>query len=139
MPLVASDVLTCAAGTVPRRLAVTLGDEGLTFGEVESRANRTSHALLGLGARRGDRVAWWSETSLDGVALYFGLSRIGVAFVPLNPAYTDEEAAAVLEYLRPRLLVVDPAHAERAERWPPASTYPWSPWGGACRAVRVTI
>jgi fatty-acyl-CoA synthase len=115
MPLVASDVLTSAAGTVPRRLAVTLGDQAFTFAEVESRANRASHALLGLGARAGDRVAWWSDTSLDGVALYFGLCRISVAFTPLNPAYTDEEAAAALEYLRPRLLVVDLAHAERAE------------------------
>ncbi|HEX4216855.1 MAG TPA: class I adenylate-forming enzyme family protein [Acidimicrobiales bacterium] len=115
MALVASDVLTSAAGTVPRRRAVTLGDQELTFAEVESRANRTSHALLGLGARAGDRVAWWSDISLDGVALYFGLSRIGVAFAPLNPGYTDEEAGAALEYLRPHLLIVDPDHAERAE------------------------
>ncbi|HEX4245109.1 MAG TPA: class I adenylate-forming enzyme family protein, partial [Acidimicrobiales bacterium] len=115
MPLIATDVLTCAAGTVPHRLAVTLGEQALTFADVESRANRTAHALLGVGARAGDRVAWWSDISLDGVSLYFGLSRIGVVFAPLNPAYTDDEVAAALEYLRPRLLIVDQAHAERAE------------------------
>jgi fatty-acyl-CoA synthase len=115
MPLIAPDVLRCAAGTDPTRLAVTLGDEALTFGEVQVQANRLSHALLTLGAIRGERVAWWSETTLDGVGLYFGLSRIGLAFVPLNPAYTDEEAAAALAYVRPQLLVVDPAHAARAE------------------------
>ncbi|HEX3567722.1 MAG TPA: class I adenylate-forming enzyme family protein [Acidimicrobiales bacterium] len=124
MPLIATDVLTCAAGTVPGRLAVTLGDERLTFAQVESQANRTSHALLGLGARAGDRVAWWSDISLDGVALYFGLSRIGVAFAPLNPAYTDDEVTAALEYLRPRLLIVDPAHAERAEQLAPGLGIP---------------
>jgi fatty-acyl-CoA synthase len=116
MPLIANDVLTCAAGTVPRRLAVTLGDEKLTFAEVEGQANRTSHALLGLGVAPGDRVAWWSDISLEGVFLYFGLSRIGVAFAPLNPAYTDDEVKGVLEYLRPRLLIVDPTHADRAEQ-----------------------
>ena len=116
MPLIANDVLSCAAGTVPHRLAVTLGEEALTFAEVEGRANRASHALLGLGILPGDRVAWWSDTSLDGVGLYFGLSRIGVAFAPLNPAYRDDEVTAALEYLRPRLLVVDAAHAERAEQ-----------------------
>ena len=61
-------------------------------------------------------MAWWSETTLEGVGLYFALSRLGVAFVPLNPAYTDDEAAVVLTYIRPQMLIVDPAHAERAEQ-----------------------
>ncbi len=116
MPLIANDVLACAAGTAPGRLAVTLGDERLTFGDVDVLANRYSNTLHALGARRGERVAWWSETTLEGVGLYFALSRLGVAFVPLNPAYTDDEAAVVLAYIRPQMLIVDPTHAERAEQ-----------------------
>jgi acyl-CoA synthetase (AMP-forming)/AMP-acid ligase II len=116
MPLIANDVLACAAGTVPARPAVTLGDEQMTFGQVEALANRYANALLALGARPGERAAWWSDISLEGVGLYFACSRIGMAFVPLNPSYTDGEATAVLEYLRPQLLIVDPAHAERAEQ-----------------------
>jgi fatty-acyl-CoA synthase len=116
MPLIATDVLTCAAGATPARLAVTLDEEKMTFGQVQILANRFANALLGLGARPGERVAWWSDTSLDGVGLYFALSRIGVAFVPLNPAYTDDEVGAVLAYVRPQFLIVDPAHAERAEQ-----------------------
>jgi fatty-acyl-CoA synthase len=115
MPLIATDVLTCAAGTAPGRLAVTLGDERMTFGETESLANRFSHVLLSLGARPGERVAWWSETTLSGVGLFFASSRIGTAFVPLNPASSDDEVSAVLAYLRPQFLIVDPAHAARAE------------------------
>jgi fatty-acyl-CoA synthase len=115
MPLISTDVLTCAAGTDPAHLAVTLDDEAVTFGEVQALANRLSNALLALGADGGERVAWWSDISLDGVGLYFGLGRIGVAFVPLNPAYTDDEAAAVLDYIRPQFLIVDAAHAARAE------------------------
>ena len=115
MPLIVNDVLTCAASTAPGRLAVTLGDEAMTFGQVESLANRFSHALLALGARPGERVAWWSETTLFGVGLFFASSRIGTAFVPLNPASSDDEVTAVLGYLRPQFLIVDPAHAARAE------------------------
>jgi acyl-CoA synthetase (AMP-forming)/AMP-acid ligase II len=115
VPLIANDVLACAAGTAPKHLAVTLGDERMTFGQVESLANRFSHALLALGARPGERVAWWSEISLEGVGLFFASSRIGTAFVPLNPASSDDEVTSVLGYLRPRFLIVDPAHAARAE------------------------
>jgi len=116
MPLIANDVLACAAGTAPARLAATLGEDRLTFGQVEVLANQFANALHGLGARSGERAAWWSDTTLEGVGLYFALSRLGMAFVPLNPAYTDDEAAAVLAYIRPQLLIVDPAHAARAEQ-----------------------
>src|SRR6185312_2847789 len=73
MPLIANDVLACAAGTAPGRLAVTLGEDRLSFGEVETMANRFANALHGLGARPGERAAWWSETTLEGVGLYFAV------------------------------------------------------------------
>jgi fatty-acyl-CoA synthase len=114
VPLIADDVLVCAAAAAPTRLAVTLGDEQMTFGQLEVRANRIANVLLELGARPGERLAWWSETALDGVALYFAVNRIGTVFVPLNPAYSDLEMAVVLEYLRPQFLVADAGHAARA-------------------------
>ncbi|MHB1584057.1 MAG: class I adenylate-forming enzyme family protein [Acidimicrobiales bacterium] len=112
--LIVDDVLACAAAGSPSHPAVTLGDASLTFGELRRSANRLANALVGLGVAPGDRVCWWSEIDLAGVALYFGLNRLGAAFAPLNPAYADAELAPILEYLRPRLLVVDPAHAEAA-------------------------
>jgi len=112
--LLLSDVLTCAAAGSPRGVAVTLGDESLTFADVQARANRTANALRGLGLARTDRLAWWSEIDLRGVDLYFACGRLGAAFAPLNPAFGADEARLVVEYLRPRLLVVDVAHAETA-------------------------
>ena len=95
MPLIATDVLACAAGAAPARLAVTLGDEKMTFGDVAAQANRFANSLLAFGGRPGERLAWWSDISLDGVGLYFAANRIGLAFAPLNPDYTDAEAGAV--------------------------------------------
>ncbi len=114
MPLIVDDVLSCAAGASPSHPAVTLGEEAVTFGELRRSANRFANALSGLGVARGDRVCWWSDLALAGVSLYFGLNRLGAAFAPLNPAYGDEELAPILAYLRPRLLVSDVGHAERA-------------------------
>ncbi|MGH8988612.1 MAG: AMP-binding protein, partial [Acidimicrobiales bacterium] len=114
MALLVDDLLACAAGSSPDRPAVTLGEASLTFAQLRAAANRCTHALAGLGVASGDRVCWWSDMDLDGVALYFGITRLGAAFVPLNPAFGDAELAPVLAYLRPRLLVADVAHAERA-------------------------
>jgi len=93
--------------------------------------DRMTNALAGLGLARGDRLAWWSEIDLRGVDLYVGAGRAGVAFAPLNPAFRPDEAAAVIEYLRPRLLVVDAAHAEAAASFGvPLAVTGWT--AGAC-------
>lgn len=129
--LLLTDVLECAASGSPHRVAVTLGDESLTFADVHARANRAANALAGLGLARGERLAWWSDIDLRGVDLYFACGRLGAAFAPLNPAFGADEAASVLEYLKPRALVVDAAHAEAASAFGiPLLVTGWD--GGAC-------
>ena len=76
-PLLVGDVLRTAARRVPGRAAVTLGGRQLTFGQLAAQAERTAAALHQAGVRRGDRVAWWAENSLDAVGLYFGLAYLG--------------------------------------------------------------
>ena len=131
MALLLTDVLACAAAGSPHQVAVTLGDESLTFAQVQARANRAANALAGGGVVRGDRLAWWSDIDLRGVDLYFACGRLGAAFAPLNPAFGTDEARSVLEYLRPRALVVDAAHAEVAASFGiPLLVTGWP--GGAC-------
>ena len=115
MALILGDILSCAAGAAPGRTAATLDDDRITFGQLQDRASRLANALLGLGLRRGDRVAYWADISLDAPALKFALGRIAVTFAPLNPAYSPAEARALLEYLSPRLLITDPARSEMGE------------------------
>jgi acyl-CoA synthetase (AMP-forming)/AMP-acid ligase II len=114
MALLMDDVLSGAAQAAPDRVAVTLGDEALRFSEMRDRAYRLANALSGWGLRRADRVVYWADISLEAAPLQFALGRLGAVFAPLNPGYSDEETRVALEYLAPRLLVVDPGHAERA-------------------------
>jgi acyl-CoA synthetase (AMP-forming)/AMP-acid ligase II len=113
--LLVSEVLEAAVGATPRRVAVTLGDEAMTFADLSARTNRLANALYGWGVRRGDRVAYWAEIDIEASPLQFALGRLGAVFVPMNPSYSDDEARKICEYLDPRLLVVDPGHAERSD------------------------
>ena len=112
--LLIEDVLTGAASAAPHRVALTLGEAALTFAHMREKSNRLANALAGWGLRRGDRVAYWADISLDAAPLQFALGRLGAAFAPLNPAYSVEEARVALDYLAPRLVVADRAHAEPA-------------------------
>jgi fatty-acyl-CoA synthase len=112
MALLVGSVLEHAARYTPRRLAATLGDDELTFGGLDGQANRLAHTLAGMGVRRGDRVAWWGDTSLEALPIFFALAKLGAVFAPVNARLGPDEAAEVVGYARPRLVVVDDAHAD---------------------------
>jgi fatty-acyl-CoA synthase len=106
------DVLADAAALRPGAQAATLGEQALTFTEADRAANRTAHALAGHGVGNGDIVAWWTSGDLRSLDGCIGLARLGGVFAPLSPLLSPEEAGPVLEYLAPRLVVVD---GERAD------------------------
>jgi acyl-CoA synthetase (AMP-forming)/AMP-acid ligase II len=115
--LLIGDLIRRAAAATPRRLAATLGDDQLTFAELDEGSNRMANVLAGLGAGRHDRVAWWGDTSLDAMALFGALAKLGAVFAPVNARLGAGEAAAVVGYARPKLLVVDRAHAPLVDGW----------------------
>jgi len=113
--LLVGDIVRHAARATPDGLAATLGDEEVTFAALDSRSNQVARTLAGRGVQLGDRIAWWGETSLDAMPIFNALARLGAAFMPVNARLGTAEAAEVLDYAAPRLLVVDDAHATAAE------------------------
>src|SRR5262245_43895028 len=111
MALLVGNVLRHAARYTPRSLAATLGDDEVAFGELDDQANRVAHTLAGMGVGPGERVAWWGDTSLEALPVFFALARLGAVFAPVNAPLGPEEAAEVIGYARTRLVVVDDAHA----------------------------
>jgi acyl-CoA synthetase (AMP-forming)/AMP-acid ligase II len=117
MALLIGDIVRHAARVRPRALAATLGDAELRFGELEEAANRTARALASAGVGHRDRLAWWGDTSLDVMPVFAAAAKLGAAFAPVNARLGAAEAAAIVSYAKPRLLVVDDAHAPLADGW----------------------
>jgi O-succinylbenzoate-CoA ligase len=67
-----------------------------TFREWNARANRTAHALAGLGVRKGDRVALLQLNSVEYMESFFALAKIGAICVPLNWRLVPDELAFIL-------------------------------------------
>ena len=114
MALLIGSILSTAARSAPRAVAATLGEQAITFADLDRAANRTAHALAGLGVARGDIVAWWTGPGLRSLEAMVATARLGAVLAPLNPALAPAEVAAAVEYLAPRLLVSDGDRAERA-------------------------
>ena len=110
MALLIGDVLRHAARVVPTRLAATMGQEELTFGELDAGSNRLARALAAAGVAPGDRVAWWGETGLPAMPIFGALAKLGAAFMPVNARLGVDETAEILGYARPTATIVDEAH-----------------------------
>ena len=112
MALLIGNVLRHAARYTPRRIAATHDSGGsVTFAELDERANRAGHALAALGVGHRDRVAWWGDTSLEALTIFFALAKLGAVFAPVNARLGADEAATVVGYARPRLLLADDERA----------------------------
>jgi len=112
MALLIGDVLRHAAEVVPTRLAATTGGDELTFAALDAGSNRMARTLASTGVGRGDRVAWWGETSLAAMPIFGAAAKLGAAFMPVNARLGADEAGEVLDYARPTLTIVDEAHAD---------------------------
>jgi acyl-CoA synthetase (AMP-forming)/AMP-acid ligase II len=55
-----------------------------SFGEIDDRTNRLAQALLNLGFRKGDVVAFLTSNRAEIVEIYFALARTGIIGLPLN-------------------------------------------------------
>ncbi|HSK81092.1 MAG TPA: amino acid adenylation domain-containing protein, partial [Thermoanaerobaculia bacterium] len=75
------------AARAPERLAVLVGDRSLTYGEIESEANRLARHLLAQGVRPGDNVGVCFERAPELVVALLGVLKAGAAYVPMEPTY----------------------------------------------------
>jgi len=89
----------------PNALAVIFEDAALTYRELNLKANRLAHHLLGLGIRPDDRVAICAERSLEMVVGLFAILKAGAAYVPLDPDYPSERLAYMLDNCSPAALL----------------------------------
>ncbi|WP_412566430.1 AMP-binding protein [Streptomyces europaeiscabiei] len=60
----------------------------------------------GTGVRRGDRVLTQLPTTRELTAIFYGTSRRGAVFVPVNPSMKTYHLGKVLENPEPRLVIV---------------------------------
>jgi len=113
--LLVGNLFQAVTARAPNRVAATIGDAQLTFGELGERARPMARALADLGIGHLSRVVWWGDTTLDVIPLSFAIAELGAAFVPINTKFSEAEAGPVLDVADPTLVITDGQHAGGAE------------------------
>jgi long-chain acyl-CoA synthetase len=113
--LTLSDGVRASAARFPRRAAITIDDQQLTFAQLAERIGQVSGgALHGLGLRPGDRVALCLPNCLPWMELMCGFSAAGIPCATLPPMATAAEIAAIVEDCEPRVMICHASNEERA-------------------------
>ena len=81
----------------PHAPALLFGEETMSYGELDRRANRLAHRLIALGVKPETRVGIAVERSLAMVIGLVGILKAGGAYVPLDPEYPADRLAYMVE------------------------------------------
>ncbi|MFJ5261731.1 amino acid adenylation domain-containing protein, partial [Streptomyces sp. NPDC088387] len=89
----------------PDAVAVTDGQNSLTYAELDRTSARLAAYLTAAGVRRGDRVAVVMERSADLLVALLGIWRAGAAYVPVDTDYPAERVAFLLSDSAPAVVL----------------------------------
>ncbi|MGF1478205.1 MAG: amino acid adenylation domain-containing protein, partial [Cyanophyceae cyanobacterium] len=92
----------------PDAVAVEWGDQHLTYGELNARANHLAHTLQSMGVGSEVLVGICVERSPELVVGLLAILKAGGAYVPLDPAYPEDRLAFMLADAQVRVLLTQP-------------------------------
>jgi amino acid adenylation domain-containing protein len=97
----------------PAAIAVSSPAGGVTYAELDERANRIAHRLLGLGVRPEDPVMVLQERSIEMVASILAIVKAGALYLPLHSAYPPQRLQWIADSVGRPVLLADEAMRER--------------------------
>lgn len=100
-------MLERAAERYAGKAAVAMGERRLSYAELDEASNKVANALVGIGVKKGDRVALLLTNSPEFVAIYFGIVKIGAVAVLLDPKYKLTELLSLCDDSKPRVMVTE--------------------------------
>jgi long-chain acyl-CoA synthetase len=98
-------VVTESAIKHPGRPALRYQGRTITYSEVDEISSRFASALVGLGVKKGDRVAIFAPNIPQFVFSYFGILKAGGVAVPCSPLYKERELEAQLKDSAAKVIV----------------------------------
>src|SRR5438067_476895 len=110
-----ADLFEHTADRLPDRLALIVGDDHLTYGELERGANQVAHRLAALGVGPGDHVGIYAYNCVPWVEAMLASFKLRAVPININFRYVEDELAYLLDNADCIAVVYDPEFADRLE------------------------
>jgi amino acid adenylation domain-containing protein len=86
-------------------VALVMGSERITYGELEAESNRLARLLIDDGCRPGDRICLFTTKSPSAIVAMQAVLKAGAAYVPIDPASPAARIAKIVDAADPRLIL----------------------------------
>jgi amino acid adenylation domain-containing protein len=93
--------------THPDAVAAVHGNRQLTYGELNTRANRLARAMLARGLRSEDVVAVVTERNLDWMTAVLAIFKAGGVYLPIEPSFPADRMATTLSRANCQLVLIE--------------------------------
>jgi amino acid adenylation domain-containing protein len=97
----------------PGAIAVELGDQRLTYAELNRRANRLAHCLREMGVQPEFTVGLCVERSLEVIVGLLAILKAGGVCVPLDTTYPADRLSFLIDDARVKLVIIRKRWLER--------------------------
>jgi amino acid adenylation domain-containing protein len=91
----------------PDAVAVSSGAQVVTYAELDERANRLAHRLIGLGVKPEDPVMVLLERSVEMVVSILAIVKAGALYLPLHSAYPLQRLQWIADSVGQPVLLAD--------------------------------
>ncbi|MCQ6244829.1 non-ribosomal peptide synthetase [Streptomyces malaysiensis] len=99
------ELFQAQAARTPQAPAVVFEGRTLTYAELNGRANRLAHLLIGHGAGPESLVALSVPRSDEMIVALLAILKTGAAYLPVDPGYPAERIAYMLDDAEPALVL----------------------------------
>lgn len=112
------ELFAAQAAATPEAIAAVLGDQCLSYRELDRQANQVARHLRSLGVGPEVLVGVCAQRSLRRLAGILGVLKAGGAYLPLDPAYPAERLAFMIEDSAVALVLAESATADAVTGMP---------------------
>ncbi len=106
------DLIFTQAKKRGRKTALFVGDEKISYRQIQERADILAAYLSSRGVERGDKVALFMRNSAEFIYAVFAISKLGAVSVPINTFLKEGELAYILEDSDAKVLISSVVHDE---------------------------
>ncbi len=107
------DLFEAQVARDPDAVALIFGTQSLDYGELNARANRLAHHLIGLGVGPESLVGVCLDRSFDLVTALLAILKAGAVYLPFDPELPDARLTRMLANSAPALVIATTTSRKR--------------------------
>jgi acyl-CoA ligase (AMP-forming) (exosortase A-associated) len=109
------DLLRNSVQRDPGKVAIVDGASEYTYEDLDHQSNSLGAALVEAGVKKGDRVGIYLEKSWEAIVAMLAASRVGAAYVNINPLFKPPQVAYLAQDCDIRVMIGDSARLDDLE------------------------